>query len=304
VTGVHPAGAIDPEVYVVRLDDEADRPLASVVGYTMHPTTLGPGNRLLSPDWPGYLKRTMATLTAAPCLFAQGATGDIGPGPDGFTADLGVIRRLGARVACAAADVFLGLRTRPASFRHDRVQESGAPLGLWVADPLPEEPMVVRAASRWVELPVQPQPAPAEAAAALAAAQQRLAALREARAPATDVEAATFVVKRANMTLTRAATFGGGPTFAVELHALRIGPAVLVGSECEPFAATGQAIKRGSPFPHTWFGGYTGGWFGYVPTPDEIPRGGYEVDTSPYAAAAAATLEAGALALLNDLAAE
>jgi len=26
-----------------------------------------------------------------------------------------------------------------------------------------------------------------------------------------------------------------------------------------------------SPFPATWFGGYTGGWAGYIPTPEEFP---------------------------------
>jgi hypothetical protein len=68
-----------------------------------------PSNRLLSPDWPGTLKRTVESITGATCLFAQGATGNIGPGPDGFTDDVRVVHRLGRQVGCEAARVYLGL---------------------------------------------------------------------------------------------------------------------------------------------------------------------------------------------------
>ena len=59
VTGVNPEGPIDPQVFVLRIDDREGGPLAAIIGYTMHPTTLGPSNRLISPDWPGHLKRTV-----------------------------------------------------------------------------------------------------------------------------------------------------------------------------------------------------------------------------------------------------
>jgi len=74
---------------------------------------------------------------------------------------------------------------------------------------------------------------------------------------------------------------------------------VLVGTEGEPFAAIGQAVKAQSPWPATWFGGYTGGWAGYVPTADAYPLGGYEVDTSPFTPGAADRLVAGTLAALG-----
>src|SRR5215213_5996707 len=77
VTGVNPDGLIDPHVFVLRIDEQEGGPIASVVGYTMHPTTMGPSNRLISSDWPGYLKRTVETITGARCLFAQGATGNV-----------------------------------------------------------------------------------------------------------------------------------------------------------------------------------------------------------------------------------
>jgi neutral ceramidase len=301
VTGVNPDGPIDPQVFVLRIDDAEGGPLAAVVGYTMHPTTLGPTNRLISPDWPGHLKRTVEAITGATCLFAQGATGNIGPGLDGFTDDVHVVRRLGGQVGCEAARVYLGLQLPAVRHRHERVWESGAPLGKWIKEPLPEPDTVVRVMSREVMLPLIEQPLLSDAQARLDEAQRRLDDLKERAAPAAEIEAETFAVKRANMTLSRAQTYGGREAFPVELHLLQIGPAVLVGAEGEPFAEMGLQIKAGSPWPATWFGGYTGGWAGYIPTPDAYPQGGYEVDTSPFAPEAAGRLVMETLAALEEL---
>jgi hypothetical protein len=269
----------------------------------MHPTTLGPSNRLISPDWPGHLKRTVEAITGATCLFAQGATGNIGPGPDGFTDDVRVVRRLGEQVGCEAARVYLGLRLPPVRHRHERVWESGAPLGTWTEEPILEPEPVVRIMSRDIMLPLIEQPVLSDAQARVDEAQRRLddLNLKKRAAPVTEIEAATFAVKRANMTLSRVQTYGGQQTFPVELHLLQVGPAVLAGIEGEPFVEIGLEIKAGSPWSSTWFGGYTGGWVGYIPTPDAYLQGGYEVDTSPFAPEAADRLVTETLAALQDL---
>lgn len=302
VAGTNPGGLCDPHIFVLRIDGVAGDPVAAIVGYTMHPTTMGPTNRLVSPDWPGHLKRAVESLTEAPCLFAQGATGNIGPGPEGYTDDVRVIRRLGAAVGAEAARVYFGMRLPPARFVHERVWESGAPLGKWraVAETGPKP--VVRVVSRQIHLPVHPLPPLAEAEADVRDAVGHLDALKQVGASVAEIEAATFAAKRANMTYFRVETFGGRATFPIELHLLQIGPAVLAGTECEPFAEIGLAVKDQSPFPYTWFGGYTGGWFGYVPMPDAYPHGGYEVNTSPYTPDAAATLIAETTAALRELA--
>jgi hypothetical protein len=300
VTGVAPEGVIDPEVFVLRIDDREGGPLAAVVGYTMHPTTLGPGNRLLSPDWPGHLKWTIEVLTGATCLFAQGATGNVGPGPDGYTDDVEVVRRLGRQIGCEAARVYFGLRLPEVRHRHSRVWESGAPLGVWTAEALPEFETKVRVREREVMLPLIAQPPLETARAQVEDAQRRLDELRARDAAAAEIEAATFVVKRASMALSRVETYGGREAFPVALHLLQIGPAVLVGTEGEPFAEIGLAVKAGSPFAATWFGGYTGGWAGYIPTADAYPQGGYEVETSPFAPEAAERLVTETLETLAD----
>jgi hypothetical protein len=301
VTGVNFDGRIDPDVLVVRIDDTEQNPVAVIVGYTMHPTTLGPSNRMLSPDWPGYLKRTVEQITGATCLFMQGATGDIGPGPDGFTDDLDVIQRLGAEIGCEAARVYLGLRLPAVTHRHERTWESGAPLGKWTATPEPDAAVPVRILDRTIALPVGAQVPLAVADQRVREAEARLDELRAAGAGAAEIEAATFVAKRANMTRSRSLAYGAKPTYDASLHLLQIGPVVLAGTEGEPFSGIGLAIKEHSPFPFTWFGGYTGGWAGYIPTPEEYPRAGYEVETSPFTPEAAGTLIDGAVAALHEL---
>jgi hypothetical protein len=173
---------------------------------------------------------------------------------------------------------------------HERVWESGAPLGKWGRDALPEEEPVVRVASHTINLPVIAQPPLEESQARADEAQRTLDELKASGAPAKDVEAATFVVKRANMAHSRAKSYGGKETYPVELHLLQIGPVVLAGTEGEPFVEIALAIKEQSPFLATWFGGYTSGWAGYIPTPEAYPLLGYEVETSPFAPEAAGKL--------------
>jgi hypothetical protein len=300
VAGVNFAGVIDPQVFVVRIDAVDGQPLAVLVGYTMHPTTAGPTFRRITADWPGHMKRTVERLTGATCVFAQGATGNVGPGIDSYTDDAGAIRRLGTLVGYEAARVHLAMRVPEVEPVHERVWESGAPLGKWKTRPAAVPEPIVRSRATTLRLPLRPQPPVSEAEAALASAQGTLRALVERGAPAPEIEAATFVTKRANMTLTRVRTYGGRSEDAVELHLLRIGPAVLAAISCEPFAEIALAIKARSPFPHTWFGGYVGGWGGYIPIADEYPRGGYEVETSPFAPDAAARVVDGTVAALQE----
>ncbi|HLJ59198.1 MAG TPA: neutral/alkaline non-lysosomal ceramidase N-terminal domain-containing protein [bacterium] len=300
VAGVNLAGVIDPQVFVLRIDTTEREPLAVLVGYTMHPTTAGPTFRRITADWPGHMKRTVERLTGATCLFAQGATGNIGPGVDSYTDDASAIRRLGTLVGYEAARVHLDMRVPAVQPVHERVWESGAPLGKWTTRPIAVPEPIVRSRVATLRLPLRPQPPVPEAAAHLVAVQRKLRELVDRGAPAAEIEAATFVTKRANMTVTRARTYGGRSEDAVELHLLRIGPAVLAAISCEPFAEIALAIKARSPFPHTWFGGYVGGWGGYIPIADEYPRGGYEVETSPFTPEAAARVVDGTLAALQE----
>jgi hypothetical protein len=301
VTGVNPEGTIDPDVLVVRIDRADGGPLATIVGYTMHPTTLGPTNKLISSDWPGHLKRTVEELTGTTCLFVQGATGNVGPGYEGFTADTRVPEKLGKMLGFEAVRVYHSLHVPARTFHHDRIWESGAPLGRWEADLVDEPEPRVRIAVEYVTLPLIEHPPVETAEAKVREVETRLNELRNAGAPAAEVEAATFVTKRANMALTRSRFYAGKTETPVEVNLLQIGPVMLAGTQGEPFVEIGLAIKEQSPFAHTWFGGYTSGWAGYIPMPDAYPLKGYEVETSPFTPEAAGALIDGTVGLLKAM---
>ncbi len=304
VTGVNPGGVIDPDVLVLRIDTMDGEPLATVAGYTMHPTTLGPSNRLLSADWPGHFKRTVELLTGSTCLFVQGATGNVGPGYEGFTDDVSVPERLGMLIGFEAARVYHSIDIPARRYHHERTWESGAPLGRWEYEEIDEPSPVVRMLVDYVHLPLNEHEPVAEAAAKVREAEATLNALRDSGAPSSDVEAATFVTKRLNMRLTRSELYAGKTETPVEVSLLQIGPVVFAGTQGEPFVEIGLQIKEQSPFPFTWFGGYTSGWAGYIPMPDAYPLKGYEVETSPFTPDAAARMVEGTVELLRQMGSE
>jgi neutral ceramidase len=59
----------------------------------------------------------------------------------------------------------------------------------------------------------------------------------------------------------------------------------------ELFCEVSNGVRDRSPFPYTFYYGYTNGWFGYMPTEDAWPFGGYEVErVSPFTPSAADAL--------------
>jgi hypothetical protein len=141
VCGFHPAGFADDTLLVGRItadakSDEPPRVLGTIVNYACHPTTLAWQNTLVSPDYVGALRETVEAATAgAPCVFLQGASGDLGP-RDGFVGDPAVADRNGRQLAYAALAAIESLP--PAGTKHVYAGPvvSGATLGTWKHVPL------------------------------------------------------------------------------------------------------------------------------------------------------------------------
>ena len=58
----------------------------------------------------------------------------------------------------------------------------------------------------------------------------------------------------------------------------------------ELFCEISNEIRDRSPFPYTFYYGYTNGWLGYMMTDEEIPFGGYETIVTPFQIGAGNTL--------------
>lgn len=302
IVGTDEHGVTDPDVTVVRFDELSGAPYAAVLGYACHPTTLGPDNRLHSPDYPGVAKAVFEAATGASSIFLQGAAGNVAP-KQGFVADVAVVERQGAALGLEAARVFTELDTRPVELVYDRARESGATLAMWVERPVAERPVRLAARRETVSLPLRPQPPVEEAQAEYERWQAELARVTADGSDASVVEATMFRARRAQMAVSRATIYGGRSSMDVTIELLRLGDVAIVGCNGEPFCEIGLAIKAASPFRVTFFGGYTGEALGYIPWPSAYDEGGYEVETSPYSAEAAPRLVAVVTEALERLAA-
>lgn len=58
----------------------------------------------------------------------------------------------------------------------------------------------------------------------------------------------------------------------------------------ELFCEVALEVREHSPFPFTFFYGYTNGWIGYLPTREAFAEGGYEPGVTPFTDAAASAL--------------
>lgn len=66
----------DRDLSVMRFDDEAGKPLAVVINFAAHPTTIPAETLKFSADWVGAMKATVEKETGAEAIFMQGAAGD------------------------------------------------------------------------------------------------------------------------------------------------------------------------------------------------------------------------------------
>jgi hypothetical protein len=298
--GPYPEGFSDHEVGVIGIDAADGQPIAVLVNYAAHPTILAWDNRLISPDYPGTLRRTVESITGATCLFLQGAAGDQDTLRD-YSCKVEDARWVGKQIGIEAARVAELVETRPSKLEIGRFVESSWTMG--VAERVPDGPPdgTVRCVTQHLELPLwQRHPPTTEEIAHLEALKQSLAALRLRDAPADDIREANRLARRATLDLFVAQRRSQGDTLPIEIQAIRIGACALVGIPVEPFAAIGAQVKALSPFATTFFSGYTNGVEMYMPTADAYPEG-YEVWMTPFAPEAAGLAVEESLALLSEL---
>jgi hypothetical protein len=68
---------VDRELLVLRVEDSDGKAIAHAVSFAAHPTTIEAQTLKFSADYPGALAALVEKETNAPCLFLQGAAGDL-----------------------------------------------------------------------------------------------------------------------------------------------------------------------------------------------------------------------------------
>lgn len=249
VCGYNPAGKADETVVVARVTGDRGDGIATLLNYGCHPTTLGPENRLLSPDYVGAARAVLESQFGCLSLFVLGACGDTAP-REGYVADAKVADRNGRQLGFAAASALESLPPPGQELAYDGPLVSGATLGVWSHRPIPqpalEEAMVLRSARIPLELPLKPK----ESLESLRARYDEADREVQKASAAGDTSAlrhATAMRERARRTLHRAPLLPDNGILPFSLWVWQVGHAFLVAIPAEPYSWLQTELRRRFP---------------------------------------------------------
>ena len=256
---VKPAGPIDPEICVIDVRTNRNKPLALIANYALHyvggvPKKVDKNGReigMASADYFGEFSRIMPFRI-----------GGVNP-PDNFVAMMtngasGDINNL----------VFTGSRAPRSPFEQIRIVASKAADASWRAvkkiENYDTKPLIATR-QREVDLPYR-EPNQRE----ISLAKDLLNRTRQER---------EAINKRTTSVATRVIEYAKPEhprTEPVLIQAFRIGDQAIVSMPFEVLVEIGLEIKKKSPFEHTFLIELANGGYGYLPPPNQHKLGGYE----------------------------
>jgi len=250
VCGFNPVTPADDTVLVARMTGADGQPLATLVNYACHPTTLAWENTLISPDYIGALREVVERETGAPCLFLQGASGELGP-VEGYVGDPVVADRNGRQLAYAALSALTPLPAAGTRFRYAGPVVSGATLGGWTHQPLTREEMGAKTrwqTWRWSE-PLRYRPGQPTVAEVQTQLQQFQAQETAARAAGDESRAdeCRAMAERKNRLLHRLSQLPPGETFPLQATLWRMGDAFWLGIQGEFYSLLQTGLRARFP---------------------------------------------------------
>jgi hypothetical protein len=120
--GSNPAGPIDESVQVVRIDS-GSQPLAVMIHYPCHGTSLGGRNGKVSAEWMGRMQAYVESqFPGLGSIYLQGAAGDVNPrvvgGLDGNVDNIETTHALGEEIGREVVRVYRSLAPAPPQSFH------------------------------------------------------------------------------------------------------------------------------------------------------------------------------------------
>lgn len=296
VCGYNPSGPADDTVLVARVTGTGKETLATLVNYACHPTSLAWDNQLISPDFPGAMRELLEQATGAPCVFIQGASGDLGP-RDGFVGDVDVADRNGRQLGYAALSALHSLGPPKTRFQYTGPVVSGATIGTWKHAALPGDRQKFCEEWRVDREPLDlnyraglPRTDDLEAERAKLASEEQSARERGEESAAADLRA---LVERKTRLLARLASLPAGETYPFQIVLWRLGDAVWLAMQGEPYNLLQRSIRERFPDTPIIVGTVANGsGASYLPPAELYGKGVYEESIS--------VLEAGSLERLIE----
>lgn len=256
-----PAGPVDPEVGVL-VFEAAGKPVASLLNFAMHPTSVGGGVKI-SADFPGVFTRLVSERHGAEMIsiFANGTCGNINH-TDYLTGKRRSTLELGTALADAVDAAWPQLQSTQA--------------------------FVPRIRSELVRL--------------------KRRSFTEAQIAKAKDMAATMITKSFG-TVPMAETVCILETLnkleqplLAEVQVIAFSDEVaVVALPGEIFVELGLALKKASPFKHTFIAELSNGSIGYIPNQEAYPQGNYEIVSARCEAGSGEQLIETALKLLGEI---
>jgi hypothetical protein len=278
--GYNPDGPTDDTVLVARVVSEAREPLATIVNYACHPTTLAWDNRLISPDFPGAMREIVERATSVPCVFLQGAAGDLGP-MHGYVGDPGVADRNGRQLGYAVLSAWESMGPPCTAYAYAGPVVSGATIGTWHYVPL--DPEQAAAASTWhcnaeaISLPLRGDLPDSEHVR-----QEWSELLRQEQQAANSGNAARArelraLVERHKRMLGRLACLPKNDQYPYQATVWRMGDAVWIAASGEPYNLLQRELRGRFPATPIVIATIANGWGpSYLPTAGTYGKGIYQ----------------------------
>jgi hypothetical protein len=247
VCGFNPDGEADDTVVVARVTTANDELVATIVNYACHPTTLAWDNQLISPDYPGAMREVVEQATGAPCVFIQGASGDLGPRV-GFVGETEAADRNGRQLGYAALAAFETLPPPNTRFKYMGPVVSGATIGTWADEPLSADRL--EELSLWQvkrkNLPLQYRSDLPSIEQLKQEQTQWQADEHAARANGDEQRASECraMVERRTRMLARLEALPDGESFPYQVVVLRTGNAVWVSVQGEPYNLLQRKLRE------------------------------------------------------------
>lgn len=256
----------DDTLLVGRITDDKHKVIATIVNYACHPTTLAWDNRHISPDYIGAMRQIVESYTSAPCLFLQGASGDLAPAEQ-YVGDVATADKHGRQLGYAVLSTLEGMLPPGTMLRFQNVVESGAPLAIWGRMPC-ESNGAFFSDIIDVTLPVKPLPSLAEIDQELITCEDRVQKERLSR-------------KRAVRE-----SVGDGELVKVPVWVWRLGNSLLIGHQNEAYSIFQQELRKEFPSCAVGVMNIVNGSTGYLPPRDLYGTDTYSVWQTPFAAGA------------------
>ena len=243
ILGQNPDGPYDPTMTAIQFKTPNGENIGTIIHFACHPTASGE-NLSVTRDWPGYMIDRAEEITNAPCMYINGAEGDIGPrlsngkttGDETLAKEVGLI---------AAKDVEKAIDNAKDFF-------------------VPE----LKTVSGTLSLPLIEMPT-------LESIKEKMEAMGDPE-KLIEVDITTYArlekLKKMHEDKVEAPKTMELPQTVVALSNLVLAPFPF-----EAFHNLAKSLREQSPFERTLWLGLTGGSFGYIPTEEQLPYGGYEV---------------------------